>query len=97
MCPRESYSVFDRNRVSTCAILYPVETQSKSHARAHKHRRGSCFLGGRRMSKEEFLWHLKAYRNKLPRHVVLTLRGQALSGDIEGARRGLAHILQRSA
>lgn len=46
------------------------------------------------MLKEEFLRHLKAYRSKLPRQVVLTLRGQALSGDVDGAIRGLAHVLK---
>jgi hypothetical protein bcoam_19824 len=46
------------------------------------------------MSKDEFLRHLKAYRNMLPRQAVLTLRGQALSGDVDGAIRGLAHVLK---
>ena len=46
------------------------------------------------MSKEEFLRHLKSYRSKLPRQVVLTLRGQVLSGDVNGAIRGLAQILK---
>lgn len=46
------------------------------------------------MSKEEFLRHLKAYRRLLPWQVILTLRGQALSGDIDGAIRGLAHVLK---
>ena len=46
------------------------------------------------MSKEEFLRHLKAYRNMLPRQTILTLRGQALSGDVEGAIRGLAQLLK---
>jgi len=49
------------------------------------------------MSKEEFLRHLKAYRSKLPRQLVLTLRGQALSGDVEGVIRGLAQILKNKA
>lgn len=46
------------------------------------------------MTKEQFLRHLKAYRTQLPRHTLLTLRGQALAGDVEGAARGLAHILK---
>ncbi len=46
------------------------------------------------MSKEEFLRHLKAYRGILPRQVILTLRGQALSGDVDGAIRGLTQILK---
>jgi len=46
------------------------------------------------MTKEQFLRHLKAYRTYLPRHTILTLRGQALSGDVDGAVRGLAHVLK---
>ena len=46
------------------------------------------------MTKEQFLRHLKAYRNYLPRHTILTLRGQALSGDMDGAVRGLARVLK---
>ncbi len=47
------------------------------------------------MTKVEFLCHLKAYRTYLPRQTILTLRGQALSGDVDGAVRGLAHILKK--
>ena len=46
------------------------------------------------MTKEQFLRHLKAYRTYLPRHTILTLRGQALAGDVDGAVRGLAHVLK---
>ena len=46
------------------------------------------------MTQNEFLRHLKAYRTYLPRQAILTLRGQALSGDVDGAVRGLAHILK---
>ena len=46
------------------------------------------------MTQTEFLRHLKAYRRVLPRQTLLTLRGQALSGDVDGALRGLAHILK---
>ena len=42
-----------------------------------------------------FLHTLRTYRRQIPKQSLRTLRGQALSGDIEGARRGLAHILQR--
>jgi len=49
------------------------------------------------ISKEEILRHLKAYRSKLPRQAVLTLRGQALSGDVDGAIRGLSQILKNKA
>lgn len=46
------------------------------------------------MTQSEFLKHLKAYRGVLPRHAILTLRGQAISGDVDGAMRGLAHMLK---
>lgn len=46
------------------------------------------------MTKEQFIQHLKAYRRILPRHTILILRGQALAGDVDGAVRGLAHILK---
>lgn len=47
------------------------------------------------MTKAEFLRHLKACRTYLPRQTILTLRGQALSGDVDGAVRGLTHILKK--
>lgn len=47
-----------------------------------------------RMTQSEFLKHLKSYRGVLPRHTLLTLRGQAISGDVDGAMRGLAHMLK---
>ena len=46
------------------------------------------------MTQSEFLKHLKAYRGILPRHTLLTLRGQAISGDVDGAMRGLARMLK---
>ena len=46
------------------------------------------------MTQSEFLKHLKAYRGILPRHAILTLRGQAISGDVDGAMRGLARMLK---
>ncbi len=46
------------------------------------------------MTQSEFLKHLKSYRGVLPRHAILTLRGQAISGDVDGAMRGLAHMLK---
>lgn len=46
------------------------------------------------MTKEQFLQHLKAYRTCLPRHTILTLRGQALAWDVDSAVRGLAQILR---
>ncbi len=43
----------------------------------------------------QFLRRLKRHRDMLSRQQLLTLRGQALAGDIAGANRGLDHILQR--
>lgn len=49
------------------------------------------------MTLTTFLHTLRAYRRQIPKQSLQTLRGQALSGDLAGARRGLAHILQKSA
>ena len=42
-----------------------------------------------------FLDRLNSVRNGLNRETYLTLKGQALSGDIEGAVNGLGRILRR--
>lgn len=42
-----------------------------------------------------FLDRLNSVRNGLNRETYLPLKGQALSGDIEGAVKGLARILRR--
>lgn len=44
---------------------------------------------------ERFMRVLRKYTRKLPRQVILTLRGQALSGDIRGAQKGLEKELRR--
>ncbi len=49
------------------------------------------------MKIADFLKLLGSYRTQLSRQALKTLRGQALSGDIEGAMRGLTHILQKAA
>ncbi len=41
-----------------------------------------------------FLDELKRYRRQLDRQQLLTLRGQALAGDVEGARRSLDRALR---
>lgn len=53
-----------------------------------------AFLLEARMTQSEFLKHLKSYRGVLPRHTLLTLRGQAVSGDVDGAMRGLTRMLK---
>ena len=44
----------------------------------------------------DFLLSLRCSRSILSRNTLLTLRGQALSGDIEGAERGLARLRMRA-
>ncbi len=40
-----------------------------------------------------FISELRKYRNSLSKQVIKTLRGQALSGDLNGAKKGLNRIL----
>ena len=42
-----------------------------------------------------FLMELKRQHKRLNRHELKTLRGQALSGDVDGAMKGLRAILDR--
>ncbi|OLS02585.1 hypothetical protein [Tissierella creatinophila] len=46
------------------------------------------------MDKETiaFIKDLKKYRRKIPKHQLKTIRGQALSGNLEGAKLGLKKI-----
>jgi hypothetical protein len=41
---------------------------------------------------KRFVIELKKYRGILPKQTIKTLRGQALSGNLEGARKGLKKI-----
>ena len=43
-----------------------------------------------------FIKQLKQYRHLLPKQTIKTLRGQALSGNIDGARKGLATALNKA-
>lgn len=43
----------------------------------------------------EFMKMLKSNKENLTRQQYKTVRGQALSGDLEGARKGLAKLLKR--
>lgn len=47
------------------------------------------------VTANQFIKHLKQYRNILPRNTIKTLKGQALSGDVPGAARGLERVLKR--
>lgn len=42
-----------------------------------------------------FLSELRRYKGALSKQIIKTLRGQALSGDLEGARKGLCTVLRR--
>ena len=44
---------------------------------------------------KEILKELKQYRGKIPKQTLKTIRGQALSGNIEAARKGLEKIKER--
>ena len=47
------------------------------------------------MNTAKFVSQLKKYRNELPKQTIKTLKGQALSGDLEGARKGLGTLIRR--
>lgn len=40
-----------------------------------------------------FVKELGKYKDVLPKHTIKALKGQALSGDLEGARKGLKKVL----
>ena len=45
-------------------------------------------------SAERFMRVLRKYTRKLPRQIILTLRGQALSGNVQAAEKGLKKALR---
>lgn len=45
---------------------------------------------------KEFIRMLGIYRGALKKQQIKTLRGQALAGDVEGAKRGLQRIVARN-
>lgn len=47
------------------------------------------------MSLADFMRLLKMNRENLTRQQFGTIRGQAIAGDIEGARKGLEKVLKR--
>ncbi|RIW36039.1 hypothetical protein D3H55_06150 [Bacillus salacetis] len=49
------------------------------------------------MDTVKFLMDLKRYKDVLPKQTMKTLKGQALSGDLEGAKKGLGTVLRRRA
>ena len=42
-----------------------------------------------------FIKELKQYRHILPKQTISTLRGQAITGDVEGAKKGLQTALNK--
>ncbi len=45
------------------------------------------------MAMNLFIKELGKYKSILPRHTIKALKGQALSGDLEGAKKGLKKVL----
>ncbi len=46
-------------------------------------------------STSKFVRELKAYRHLLPKHDIKTIRGQALGGDLAGAKKGLETTIKK--
>ena len=44
---------------------------------------------------KKFIKHLKKYRGNISKQQLKTIRGQALSGNLEGAKLGLKKVLER--
>lgn len=44
---------------------------------------------------QKFLKELKQYRSILPKSTIKTIRGQALAGDLLGAKKGLERLKAR--
>ena len=44
----------------------------------------------------DFMKELKQYRHLLPKQTLKSIKGQALSGDIDGARKGLNRVLEKT-
>lgn len=42
-----------------------------------------------------FIKELKNYRNIIPKNHIKTLRGQAINGDLKGAKKGLLKLKER--
>lgn len=47
------------------------------------------------MDTMKFVMELKRYKDVLPKQTIKTMKGQALSGDLEGAKKGLGTLLRR--
>ena len=46
------------------------------------------------MTEKEFIAKLKRFSYLLPKQTVKTLRGQALSGNVQGATKGLLEVFK---
>lgn len=44
---------------------------------------------------QRFIKSLRQYKDRVPKKMLKTLRGQVISGDLEGAKRGLIRCLSR--
>lgn len=46
-------------------------------------------------STQEYIKELKLYKDVFPKQTIKTLKGQALKGDLAGAKKGLIKLLER--
>lgn len=46
-----------------------------------------------RIDRDNFMRNLREYRSVLPKQIIKTKRGQALSGNLKGAKKGLRKAL----
>lgn len=44
---------------------------------------------------QSFIKRLGRYRGTIPKHIIKTLKGQALAGDLDGAKKGLETVLNK--
>lgn len=47
------------------------------------------------MNLNQFLKKLRKHKNHIERNTFKTIRGQAINGDLEGARKGLMKMLDK--
>ena len=56
---------------------------------------GAYFLGGHMKEQDDFMRLLKNYKHTLTRQQYRTLKGQYLSGNEEGARKGFLRLTRK--
>lgn len=78
-------------------MFYGLTNAEPSHNREHNTRETEDQARRMRTLNKigEFLIELKEHRHAVPRQTVKTLKGQALAGDVNGARKGLHASLKK--